>query len=56
MNEQERFYQLLTYANELKKTNKSLLNENSKVFNMLLTFLVKIENNLHYSEKKITLN
>jgi hypothetical protein len=52
MNEQEKFFKLLKYSNELKKNKKSLLKENPEVFDVLLDFLVRIEINLHYLEKQ----
>jgi len=52
MNEQEKFFKLLKYSNELKKNKKSLLKENPEVFDVLLDFLVRIETNLHYLEKQ----
>jgi hypothetical protein len=52
MNEQQKFFKLLKYSNELKKNKKSLLKENPEVFDVLLDFLVRIEINLHYLEKQ----
>lgn len=52
MNDQQNFFELLKYSNELKKDNKSLRKKDYKAFNLLLDFLVTIENNLHYSEKQ----
>jgi len=52
MNEQQNFFKLLKYSNELKKNKKSLRKKDSEAFNLLLDFSVTIENNLHYSEKK----
>jgi hypothetical protein len=52
MNEQQKFFKLLKYSNELKKNKKSLLKENPEVFDVLLDFLVIIEINLHYLEKQ----
>ena len=52
MNEQQKFFKLLKYSNELKKNKKSLLKEDPEAFDMLLHFLVRIERNLHYSEKQ----
>jgi hypothetical protein len=52
MNEQEKFFKLLKYSNELKKNKKSLLKENPEVFDVLLGFLARIETNLHYLEKQ----
>ena len=50
MNEQRKFFKLLTHSNELKKNKKSL---GSEAFNVLLNFLVTIQdNNLHYSKKQ----
>lgn len=46
------FFKLLAYSNELKKNKKSLLKEDPEVFDVFLHFLVRIERNLHYSEKQ----
>ena len=56
MNEQEQFFKLLKYSNELKKNKKSLRKKDSESFNLLLNFSVTIENNLHYSEKQEYIN
>ena len=47
----ENFFKLLAASNELKKNRKFLQKENPEAFEVLLDFLVKIEENLHYSEK-----
>ncbi len=52
MNEQQKFFKLLKYSNELKKNKKSLRKKDFEAFNVLLDFSVTIENNLHYSEKQ----
>ena len=52
MNEQQKFFKLLKYSNELKKNKKSLRKKDSEAFDLLLNFSVTIENNLHYSEKQ----
>jgi hypothetical protein len=52
MNEQQNFFELLKYSNELKKNKKSLRKKDSEAFNLLLDFSVTIENNFHYSEKQ----
>lgn len=52
MNEQQNFFKLLKYSNELKRNNKYLDKEDPEAFDTLLKFLVRIENNLHYSEKQ----
>ena len=52
MNDQQNFFKLLKYSNELKRNNKYLDKEDSEAFNLLLNFSVTIENNLHYSEKQ----
>jgi len=52
MNEQQKFFKLLKYSNELKKNRKSLLKKDFEAFKVLLNFLVTIEDNLHYSEKQ----
>ena len=52
MNDQQNFFKLLKYSNELKKNKKSLLKEDPEIFDIFLHFLVRIERNLHYSEKQ----
>ena len=52
MNDQQNFFKMLKYSNELKKKNRYLDTENKETFDTLLKFLVRIENNLHYSEKQ----
>lgn len=52
MNEQQEFFQLLKYSNELKKNNKFLFHEDFETFQLLLRFLVTIENNFQYAEKQ----
>ena len=52
MNEQQKFFKLLKYSNELKKNKRSLRKKDSEAFYLLLNFSVTIENNLHYSEKQ----
>lgn len=52
MNDQQNFFKLLKYSNELKRNNKYLDKEDPEAFDTLLKFLVRIENNLHYSEKQ----
>ena len=52
MDEQQKFFKLLKYSNELKKNKKSLRKEDFEAFNLLLNFSVTIENNFHYSEKQ----
>jgi len=52
MNDQQNFFKLLKYSNELKKNKESLRKKDSEAFNLLLNFSVTIENNLHYSEKQ----
>ena len=52
MNEQQNFFKLLKYSNELKKNNKYLGTEDPEAFDTLLNFFVRIEDNLHYSEKQ----
>ena len=49
MNDQQNFFKLLKYSNELKIDNKYLDKEDPEAFDTLLKFLVRIENNLHYS-------
>jgi len=52
MNDQQNFFNLLKYSNEFKRNNKYLDKEDPEAFDTLLKFLVRIENNLHYSEKQ----
>ena len=52
MNEQQNFFKLLKYSNELKRNNKYLDEEDREAFDTLLKFLVRIEENFHYSEKQ----
>ena len=52
MNDQQNFFKLLKYSNELKRNNKYLDKEDPEAFDTLLNFLVRIEDNLHYSEKQ----
>ena len=52
MNYQQNFFKLLKCSNELKINNKYLDKENPETFDILLQFFVRIENNLHYSEKR----
>ena len=56
MNEQQKFFKLLKYSNELKKNKKSLRKEDPEVFDVFLDFLVRIERNLHYLEKQEYIN
>ena len=56
MNEQQKFLKLLKYSNELKKNKKSLRKKDFESFNVLLNFLVTLENNLHYSENQEYIN
>ena len=46
MNEQQNFFKLLKYSNEL------IRKKDPEAFNVLLNFSVTIEDNLHYSEKQ----
>ena len=52
MNEEQQFFKLLKYSNELKKNKESLRQKDPEVFRVFLNFLVRIEENLHYSEKQ----
>ena len=52
MNDQQNFFKLLKCSNELKNNNKYLDKEDPEAFDTLLKFLVRIEDNLHYSEKQ----
>ena len=51
-NEQQKFFKLLEYSNELKRNKDCLETKDFEAFKILLKFLVRIENNLHYSEKE----
>lgn len=46
------FFKLLEISNELEKNNKSLAKEDPVAFKIFFNFLVRIEENLHYSEKQ----
>jgi hypothetical protein len=52
MNDQQNFFKLLKYSNELKINNKYLDKEDPEAFDTLLKFLVRIADNFHYSEKQ----
>jgi hypothetical protein len=52
MNDQQKFFKLLKYSNKLKRNNRYLDKEDPEAFDTLLKFLVRIEDNLHYSEKQ----
>lgn len=56
MSVQENFFKLLKYSNELKRNKKYLQKEDPKAFETLLNFLVKIAENIHYSEKEEYIN
>lgn len=56
MNDQQNFFKLLKYSNELKRNNKDLSKQDSEAFDILLKFLVIIEDNFHYSEKHEYIN
>lgn len=56
MNDLQKFWKLLKDSNELKKNKESLRKKDPESFNLLLNFLVRIENNLHYSEKQEYIN
>jgi len=56
MNDQQKFFKLLKYSNELKRNNKSLRKEDPEAFDTLLKFVVIIEENFHYSEKHEYIN
>ena len=47
---------MLNYSNKLKKWNKYLDKEDSKVFNNRLNFLVISQENFHYLEKQGYIN
>ena len=52
MNDQQNFFKLLKYSNKLKRNNKYLDKEDPEAFDTLLKFLVRIGDNLQYSEKQ----
>ncbi len=52
MNEEQNFFKLLKYSNELKKNKQSLHKKDPEAFTAFLNFSVAIENNLQYSEKQ----
>ena len=56
MNDQQNFFKLLKYLNELKINNKYLSKEDPEGFDTLLKFLVIIAENFHYSEKHEYIN
>ena len=56
MNQHQEFLTLLQLSNELKKKNKSLQKTDPEAFQVFLHFLVRIERNLHYSEKQEYMN
>jgi hypothetical protein len=56
MNDQQKFFKLLKYSNELKRNNKYLDKEDPEAFDTLLKFLVIIAENFHYSEKHEYIN
>lgn len=53
---EERFFKLLKYSNKLERNSKYLENEDPEAFDVFLHFLVRIERNLHYSEKQEYIN
>ena len=56
MNDQQNFFKLLKYSNELKRKNKYLDTEDPETFDVFLDFLVRIERNFHYLEKQEYIN
>ena len=52
MKNSNNFFKLLQYSNKLKRNKESLRNKDSEAFNLLLSFSVTIENNLHYLAKQ----
>ena len=51
MNNEQEFFKLFKYSNELRKNNKSLFKENSEKSRKLSRFLIIIEENLHLRQK-----
>ena len=56
MNEEQQFFKLLRYSNELRKNKQFLCKKDPETFAVFLHFLVRIEDNLHYSEKQHYIN
>ena len=52
MKNSNNFFKLLQYSNKLKRNKESLRNKDSEAFNLLLSFSLTIENNLHYLAKQ----
>ena len=52
MNENKKFFELLKYSNELKTKSESLELINIENFETLVMFLVRVEENLHYLNRK----
>ena len=59
MNDQQNFFKLLKYSNELEvnnerwgRNNKYLSREDPEAYHALFKFLLRIEDNFHYSEKQ----
>jgi hypothetical protein len=50
MNEQQKFFKLLKYSNELEKNKNYLSKEDPEASKALSKFLVIIEENLHYAK------
>lgn len=46
----------MKYSNKLRRNNKYLINEDTELFDTLSEFMVKIENNFHYSKKDEYIN
>ena len=51
INNNQEFFKLLKYSNELRKNNKSLFKENPEKSRKLSRFLIIIEENLHLRQK-----
>ena len=51
INNQQEFFKLLKYSNELRKNHKSLFKENPEKSRKLSRFLIIIEENLHLRQK-----
>lgn len=52
MNNEQEFFKLLKYSNELKKNKGSLSDKDDQAFKLLIHFLAIIETNFHYLEKQ----
>lgn len=56
MSLQQNFFKLLIHSNDLKKHTRDLQKEDPASFEVLLKFLVTIEDNFHYFERREYVN